>query len=82
MEYDKEELEELDRKNIKREMEAVGLQIDDEYVERVRVAMLRGIMLRTVAKAALVPKEADESEERLLEAFYTAVLASLLNERE
>ncbi|HDM22310.1 MAG: hypothetical protein J7J21_06725 [Methanomicrobia archaeon] len=81
MEYSKEELEELDRKNIRREMEAVGLEIDEEYVEKVRIAMLRGIMLKTVAKAALMPKDVDEKEERILEAIYTNVLASLLEKK-
>jgi len=81
MEYNKGELEEIDRKNIRREMEAVGLKIDEEYVERVRIAMLKGIMLKTVAKAALMPKDAEEKEEKLLEAIYTNVLASLLNEK-
>ena len=81
MEYSKEELEELDRKNIRREMEAVGLEIDEEYVEKVRIAMLRGIMLKTVAKVALMPKDVDEKEERILEAIYTNVLASLLEKK-
>jgi hypothetical protein len=81
MEYEKEEIEELDRSNIRREMEAVGLDTDEEYVERVRIAMLKGIMLKTVAKAALMPKEFEENEKNLLEAIYTNVLTSLLNER-
>ncbi|RLF95567.1 hypothetical protein DRN45_00850 [Thermococci archaeon] len=81
MGYNEEDLEEIDRKNIRREMEAVGLNIDEEYVEKVRIAMLRGIMLKTVAKAALIPKDAEEKEEKLLEAIYTNVLACLLNEK-
>lgn len=81
MEYSEEDLEEIDRKNIRRQMEAVGLDIDEEYVERVRIAMLKGIMLKTVAKAALIPKDAEEKEEKLLEAIYTNVLACLLNEK-
>ncbi len=81
MGYNEEDLEEIDRKNIKRQMEAVGLDIDEEYVEKVRIAMLKGIMLKTVAKAALIPKDAEEKEEKLLEAIYTNVLACLLNEK-
>ncbi|MCD6466878.1 MAG: hypothetical protein J7L10_03025 [Methanomicrobia archaeon] len=81
MGYNEEDLEEIDRKNIRREMEAVGLNIDEEYVEKVRIAMLKGIMLKTVAKAALIPKDAEEKEEKLLEAIYTNVLACLLNEK-
>jgi len=81
MGYSEEDLEEVDRKNIRRQMEAVGLDIDEEYVEKVRIAMLKGIMLKTVAKAALIPKDAEEKEEKLLEAIYTNVLACLLNEK-
>jgi len=81
MGYNEEDLEEIDRKNIRRQMEAVGLDIDEEYVEKVRIAMLKGIMLKTVAKAALMPKDAEEKEEKLLEAIYTNVLACLLNEK-
>jgi len=81
MGYSEEDLEEVDRKNIRREMEAVGLDIDEEYVEKVRIAMLKGIMLKTVAKAALIPKDAEGKEEKLLEAIYTNVLACLLNEK-
>lgn len=81
MEYSEKDLEEIDRKNIRRQMEAVGLDIDEEYVEKIRIAMLKGIMLKTVAKAALMPKDAGEKEEKLLEAIYTNVLACLLNEK-
>ena len=81
MEYSEEDLEKIDRKNIRRQMEAVGLDIDEEYVEKIRIAMLKGIMLKTVAKAALMPKDAEEKEEKLLEAIYTNVLACLLNEK-
>jgi len=81
MEYSEKDLEEIDRKNIRRQMEAVGLDIDEEYVEKIRIAMLKGIMLKTVAKAALMPKDAEEKEEKLLEAIYTNVLACLLNEK-
>ena len=81
MGYSEEDLEEVDRKNIRRQMEAVGLDIDEEYVEKVRIAMLKGIMLKTVAKAALIPKDVEEKEEKLLEAIYTNVLACLLNEK-
>ena len=81
MEYNEEELEEIDRKNIRREMEAVGLEIDEGYIEKVRIAMLQGIMLKTVAKAALIPKDAEEKEKRFLEAIYTSVLACLLTKK-
>lgn len=81
MGYDEEELEKIDKRNIRREMEAVGLETDEEYVEKVRIAMLKGIMLKTVAKAALMPKDAEAKEEKLLEAIYTSVLACLLNEK-
>ena len=81
MGYSEEDLEEVDRKNIRRQMEAVGLDIDEEYVEKVRIAMLKGIMLMDEDPAALIPKDVEEKEEKLLEAIYTNVLACLLNEK-
>jgi hypothetical protein len=69
MEMSEEELIELDRENIRMEMRAAGLPIDEEEVEMV---------LRTIASAALVPETKDEDKAHLLEAIYTNALASLL----
>ncbi|MBU7033348.1 MAG: hypothetical protein HXS53_12525 [Theionarchaea archaeon] len=78
MEMSEEELIELDRENIRMEMRAAGLPIDEEEVERFRIAMLKAMVLRTIATAALVPETEDEERSQLLEAIYTNALASLL----
>jgi len=73
-----EELIELDRENIRMEMRAAGLPIDEEEVEKFRIAMLKTMVLRTIASAALVPETAKDEEAHILEAIYTNALASLL----
>jgi hypothetical protein len=78
MEMSEEELIELDRENIRMEMRAAGLPVDEEEVERFRMAMLKAMVLRTIASAALVPEIEDEERTQLLEAIYTNALASLL----
>ncbi|MGD2246919.1 MAG: hypothetical protein PVF58_00830 [Candidatus Methanofastidiosia archaeon] len=78
MEMNDEELIELDRENIRMEMRAAGLPIDEEEVEKFRIAMLKAMVLRTIASAALVPEIEDENQTQLLEALYTNALASLL----
>jgi hypothetical protein len=40
--------------------------------------MLKAMVLRTIATAALVPETEDEEKSHLLEAIYTNALASLL----
>ncbi|MBU7042606.1 MAG: hypothetical protein HXS47_03360 [Theionarchaea archaeon] len=78
MEMSEEELIELDRENIRMEMRAAGLPVDEEEVEQFRIAMLKALVLRTIATAALVPEIEDEEKSQLLEAIYTNALASLL----
>jgi hypothetical protein len=78
MEMSEEELIELDRENIRMEMRAAGLPVDEEEVERFRMAMLKAMVLRTIASAALVPETEDEERTQLLEAIYTNALVSLL----
>ncbi len=78
MEMSEEELIELDRENIRMEMRAAGLPVDEEEVEKLRIAMLKAMVLRTIASAALVPEMEDEEKIHLLEAIYTNALASLL----
>jgi len=78
MEMSEEELIELDRENIRMEMRAAGLPVDEEEVEKFRIAMLKAMVLRTIASAALVPETEDEEKTHLLEAIYTNALASLL----
>lgn len=78
MEMNEDELIELDRENIRMEMRAAGLPIDEEEVEKFRLAMLKTMVLRTIASAALVPEIEDENQAQLLEALYTNALASLL----
>jgi hypothetical protein len=78
MEMSEEELIELDRENIRMEMRAAGLPVDEEEVEQFRIAMLKALVLRTIATAALVPEIEDEEKLQLLEAIYTNALASLL----
>jgi hypothetical protein len=78
MEMSEEELIELDRENIRMEMRAAGLPVDEEEVEQFRIAMLKALVLRTIATAALVPETENEENTQLLEAIYTNALASLL----
>ncbi|MFQ5891904.1 MAG: hypothetical protein ACE5HW_03820 [Candidatus Methanofastidiosia archaeon] len=78
MEMTEEELIELDRENIRMEMRAAGLPVEEEEVEKTRLAMLQAMVLKTVATAALVPDIEDKEKMELLTAIYTNTLATLI----
>ncbi|MHC1605006.1 MAG: hypothetical protein ACXQTP_03445 [Candidatus Methanofastidiosia archaeon] len=76
MEMTPEEIEETDRQHIRREFELAGLSTSEKEVEGIRRAMLKVIILKQIAAAALVDE--DSKDQEMLIAIYTAALSSLV----